>query len=371
MTHPDGKQWPTLFVKTAAGSINFWQIWTSGAEVHVRWGQVGTDSPQTDTYVAKGKNVGRANETSPSEQAKKEAQAKYDKQLRLKYVTSMEEAESNINIKPMLAYSLDDKRTKKLKWPVTVQPKFNGVRCLAYNLSNGTVRLMSRGGKDYTLPHIQETLQGIIPPGMCLDGELYVHRTSLQTIRHYIETPTEQTLKVQLFCYDFTQLPPDKTAWADRALGLARWFEDNAGIGWAVTLSPSVKASSMSEVEHYHDFWVSDGFEGVIVRAMEGPYRLAARSTHLLKYKKFQDDEFEVVGWDVGKDGVIIYTCKQEDGLTFDVRPMGDEEERRRLLGAADASIGQMLTVRFQERSNDNIPIFPVGVAFRPSKDRS
>jgi len=364
------KEWPVLYVKTANGTINYWQTWTVGAQVCTRWGQLGTASELSDQYEAKGKNIGRSNETTAAQQAELEAQSKFDKQLRLKYVRSQEEAQSNINIKPMRAYSLDDKRLKKLKWPVTVQPKYNGVRCMAYNLPDGSVRLMSRGGKDYTLPHVQEELRGRIPEGWCLDGELYVHRTSLQTIRHYIETPSEQSLRVKLFCYDTTALPPTGMAWWERRLMLVDWcVRHQLGGGAHAVISPSSEAESMEDVERLHEFWVNDGFEGVILRTHTGPYRLAAKSTELLKYKKFQDDEFEVVGWDVGKDGVIIYTCVQEEGKTFEVRPMGTEEERRQLLLEADAAVGQKLTVRYQERSDDNIPLHPRGVAFRPDKD--
>ncbi len=362
------KRWPDLFVKTAAGTINFWQIWTEGPMVHTRWGAMGTDKPLTDSYEAVGKNLFRSNETTPEQQAELEAQAKFDKQLRLKYLPTIEEATSNLNIKPMRAYSLDEKRQKKLKWPITVQPKYNGVRCMAYNLPDGTVRLMSRGGKDYTLPHVQSVLQGRIPAGWCLDGELYVHRTSLQTIRHYIETPTDHTLKVKLFCYDMTPLPTTDLPWQARHAQLRQWFLKNGDNGVAV-MSVSADASSMDDIERLHTFWVEDGFEGVMLRTQEGVYKLAAKSTELLKYKKFQDAEFEVVKWSVGKDGVIVFGCIQEDGKLFEVRPMGNEEERAQLLKLADDCVGKKLTVKFQERSNDNIPIFPVGVAFRPDKD--
>ena len=363
----ESKTWPVLYTKTATGALNWWQIGTVGAKVIVRWGQL-DGATQEDEYLAEGKNIGRSNETTPEEQAQKEAQAKFDKQIRLKYVHTLEEAQNNLNIKPMRAYTLDDKRLKKLKWPITVQPKYNGVRCMAYNLPDGSVRLMSRGGKDYTLPHIQEELRGRIPAGWCLDGELYVHRTSLQTIRHYIETPTDKTLWVKLFCYDFTEIPPTNMPWGLRHWSLDNWFRHNNDVQHAV-LSHHLRANSMEEIDAHHDFWVQDGFEGVMIRTDEGTYRLGSKSTQLLKYKKFQDAEFEVVSWDVGKDGVIKYACVQEDGHTFEVRPMGSAEERAQLLAEADRSIGQKLTVRFQERSDDNIPIFPVGVAFRPDKD--
>ena len=370
MSDTSDTTWPTLFVKTAAGNINFWQIWTDGSIVHMKWGKVGTDRALFDNYVAEAKNVGRSNETKPHEQAKLEAQSKFDKQKRLKYVDTIAGAEDNINIKPMRAYTLDEKRQKKLKFPVHVQPKFNGVRCMAYNLPDGSVRLMSRGGKDYTLPHVQDELKGKIPAGWCLDGELYVHGVSLQTIRHYIETPCDESLQVKLHCYDLTTLPSGISTWRQRYATLRNWFEHNGGaLLRSVVISPTVEANSMEIIEELHNAWVVDGYEGAMVRIMDGPYRMAAKSTKLLKYKKFFDAEFEVVGWDVGKDGVIKYTCVQEEGLKFEVRPMGDEAERKRLLACADDDIGRLLTVRYQERSDDNIPLHLRGVAFRPKKD--
>lgn len=362
------KRWPMLYTKTASGSINFWQIWTDGSLVCTMWGQVGTENPLEDQYRATGKNVGRKNETTPEEQAEKEAQAKFDKQLRLKYVHSIEEAESNLNIKPMRAYSLDAKRQKKLTWPVTVQPKFNGVRCMAYPRPDGTIRLMSRGGKDYTLPHVQEELRGRITEGWCLDGELYAHGVSLQNIRSYIETPQPKTLMVMFYCYDITTLPAGKLPWQQRDIVLQNWFHQHHDLQY-VELSPSNEAHTMRDVRTLHDMWVAKGFEGAIIRLQHGVYKLGSKSVHLLKLKDHEDAEFEVVGWNTGKDGVIQYVCKQEEGKLFEVRPMGNEKERAELLATADQDVGKLLTVRFQERSDDNIPIHGRGVSFRPPED--
>ncbi len=363
-----GETWPTLYVKTAAGNINYWKIWTDGCCVFMEWGKVGTDKPLHDTYDAVGKNLGRKNETTPAEQAKLEAQSKYDKQLRLKYVLSVEDAKTSINIKPMRAYTLDAKREKKLTWPVIVQPKYNGVRCMAYNLPDGTVRLMSRGGKDYTLPHVQEELKGRIPLGWCLDGELYVHNVSLQNIRSFIETPSLKSLMVELFCYDCTPLPPTDFVWSRRLVALLDWFGHNPDMEY-VKISPSDAANSMEEVRACHKQWTDNGFEGVMIRTMKGTYRMAAKSVDLLKFKDHEDAEFVVIGWSTDKDGVIKYRCVQEQGIEFEVRPVGNEKERAELLQTADADVGKLLTVRFQERSDDNIPLHGRGVAFRPAKD--
>lgn len=364
-----GQTWPMLFVKTASGSLNYWQIWTEGPDICMRWGQLGGQE-QTNRTPAEGKNAGRSNATTAEEQAVKEAESKFKKQLRLKYVRSKEEAESGVNIKPMRAYELDEKRREKLVYPLTIQPKYDGCRCMAYPKEDGTTRLMSRGGLDYELQHVQEELVGRIPKGWCLDGELYVHGMSLQTIRHHLETPSEQSSQIQLVCYDITDLPPNKIPWDARYLMLCEWFAKNSDLKY-VRMSPSIQVGSFEDLDSMHDTWVGVGYEGLIARLHDGEYKLAAKNTKLLKYKKFQDAEFLVVDWSLGKDGIIQYTCVQEQGEMFEARPIGSEEERARLLEEAKQgkATGQKLTVRFMGRSDDNIPLHPRGIAFRPQKD--
>ena len=47
------------------------------------------------------------------------------------------------------------------------------------------------------------------------------------------------------------------------------------------------------------------------------------------------------------------------------MRPRGTHEERRDLYKIAKSMVGKKLTVRFQELTEDGIPRFPVGIAFR------
>ena len=356
-----------LYTKTSKGKINFWEIWTKGSTVHTCWGDI-AGKPITDSYEAKGKNIGKANETSPAEQAVLEAQSKIDAKLRVKYFDSIKKAKTKLNIKPMLAYSLDAKRAEKLEWPVTVQPKLNGVRCLAYELPDGSVRLMSRGGKDYNLPHIQYALKGKIPKGFALDGEIYDHGVSLQTIRHRMATHCVETVLLKLHCYDYTEIPPNGMIWEDREDGLEAFFSKNRKITEAV-LVRGWHCENIEDVHKVHEKYVKDGYEGLILRTHGGLYKLGARSKDLLKLKSFKDAEFRVVGWKRGKDDVPTFRCIQEEGLEFEARPVGTREERAVLMEKADEMIGQLLTVKYQDRSDDNIPIFPVGISFRPPED--
>lgn len=365
----DDKQFPTLFVKTATGAIAHWTVWAQGPDIVMRWGQVGGQEQQSRTPCTP-KNVGRANETTAEDQARKEARARFDKQIRLKYVHSIHEAENNINIKPMRAYSLDERRQKKAKWPKTAQPKYDGCRTMAHHRPSDPFWLMSRGGLEYALPHVREELVPRVPPGWCVDGELYVHGMRLQTIRHHIETYTEESLQVQMVCYDMFHFDALDMPWSERQEHLTDFFAQNPGMAH-VRMSPSLEVHSMEDLDALHDQWVMDGYEGLIARDLDGPYRLAAKSTKLLKYKKFEDDEFEILAWSLGKDGIIQYTCKVDEEQTVEARPLGNLEERARLLKEAEAgnAVGRMLTIRFMGRSADNIPLHPRGIGIRPAKD--
>ena len=80
---------PLLYAKASSGAVTIWHCWTEGAEVVVEWGQE-DGSMQTKRFKCKPKNKGRANATTASEQAEKEAHAKFAKQLKKKYFLSKE-----------------------------------------------------------------------------------------------------------------------------------------------------------------------------------------------------------------------------------------------------------------------------------------
>lgn len=357
---------PVLYSKTSKGKLHSWTIEVKGNVVWTEWGEVG-GCENGDHYFAEGKNIGRSNETTPEEQANLEATSKWESKKLKKYYETADAAMNTLNIKPMRAYTLDDKREAKLKWPVDVQPKFDGVRCMAYLRDDGTVRLMSRGGKDYTVPLVAGALTGRLAAGMCLDGELYVHGESLQEIRHLI---ANKDPSVTFHVYDCTELPTNDHGWEKRKAILDMWFATASNLNDDVIVqSVVVSCADIKAVKRTHDKYVKDGYEGAMIRTMTGKYKLAGKSTDLLKYKMFVDDEFVIVRVGKGKDEVPLYTCIQEEGLEFDVRPVGTAEQRKRLLREGSKRVGQLLTVKYQNRSDDNIPLFPVGKSFRPAAD--
>lgn len=359
---------PMLYSKTANGAINTWTCWIEGPYVCVRWGQQ-DGALQDARFKCEPKNEGRANATTAEEQALKEAIAKWKKQVKKKYYLSPDEAVTLLNLKPMLAKDYHKER-KKIQYPVHVQPKFDGVRCLAYYRSDGMVVLQSRGGDPYIVEHIQRQLSVplCLHRDVILDGELYHHGTSLQTINSWVRRPQEASINIVYVVYDIhSKDSPDRT-WQFRLSAKTEFFKE-----WHTELphvmqAQTSTASSHEHVQHYHNEYVKLGYEGAIIRLGHGKYRFGYRSSELLKYKSFQDSEFEIVGWARGKgkfENVPTFRFKTKDGKEFDATPKGTEQERLELLHRANSLIGKQATVRYFDFTDDGIPHYPLMIGLR------
>jgi hypothetical protein len=135
---------------------------------------------------------------------------------------------------------------------------------------------------------------------------------------------------------------------------------------------PTYNVGCQDDIKNYHDKFVIDGYEGIIIRHPDSIYHFNDRPSCLMKYKEFKDDEFVVVGYESEKwdnDGVIedlvVWICETSDGKKFSVRPKGSFDRRIDWYNKAHKYIGEYLTVRYQEESEDGTPIFGVGIEFR------
>jgi DNA ligase-1 len=52
-------------------------------------------------------------------------------------------------------------------------------------------------------------------------------------------------------------------------------------------LVDTIEVDKLEDVKKYHDKFVADGYEGLMVRDKDGPYEVQKRSKYLQKYKEF------------------------------------------------------------------------------------
>jgi DNA ligase-1 len=359
----------TIYKKDSSGNIRYLCITTEGNIVVQESGIFGTNSPVFNRSACEAKNVGKANATTPEEQAVSEAHSKINEKMRLGYFNSIEEAQQKGGkdfLLPMLAKDFK-KESKKVTYPCYVQPKLDGMRSLGTE-DDG---FMSRTGKSIdTLDHI--VLSGF--EGAILDGELYAHGISFQEtmklIKKYRRGETEQ---IKYHVYDMVMDAP----FAQRYEKLCDIVMHNPNI----EIVPTHVINSLEELAYYHTKFLSEGYEGTMVRHSYESYAVNKRSSQLLKYKDFLDEAYEVI--DVvpsesrPEQGVvvcIIRTSRSNDPnvisqpQTFNCGMKFSHFERKMILEMKHEYIGQMAEVRFFEYTDGGIPRFPVCVGFRLDK---
>ncbi len=362
-----------LYHKTKLDKIQIWHCWVMKDVIHSEFGQL-DGKLQVTRKRAEPTNVGRSNERDSWAQAEFEARAMYEHKKSRKYRTSIEACDEPLPM-PMLAHKYTE---RKAKYPAFIQPKLDGVRCMAICAEDGTVSLVSRTGKPYDVQHISDYLAYyIMTPGDWLDGEIYIHGMSRQKIISLVKkVGREGREALQLWVYDMPRNGEEEFRdWTDVPWWRRLWWLGHRQISdlndKSVRLTATRTINSDEAAWAAHGEYCADGFEGAILRNSEGVYLFGSRSSDLLKLKKFLDDEFEVVGFKEGKGrmvGAVIWRVKCDAG-EFNCSMKCTIEERREYFESGNDYIGRYLTVNYQHLSDDGIPQFPVGIVFRPEED--
>jgi DNA ligase 1 len=360
-----------LYRKSSLGKLLVWRVWTEGNTIHSEYGQAG-GKLQHSVKKARGMNIGRANETSPDQQAEIEALAMHTKRVENNYVLNPEDAEIEV-VKPMLAYLFDDHK-HKIDWKrgVLVQPKLNGLRCNGY-YRDGHFVLMSRQKKEWEfLNEIRAELEslflsGKIDQNIITDGEIYVHGISRQILTSWSKKRQPETARLELHLYDV--FSPEVPDWIqeDREAFLVQIQETPR-----VKIVKSVLCHSEAEVMAVYQRYLEEGYEGAVVRTLDNVYTMDHRSDQLLKVKPWQDGEFRVVGFKEGRgkfEGCVIWRCVTEDGQEFDVTPEGTLEDKAFWFQNAQSFIGKKITVLYRELSDDGKPCHAKSIGERLPED--
>jgi DNA ligase-1 len=372
------KKFPKLFKLTSTGEKQAWEIIVIDDSYRTKYGRVGGTETTSEPTICKGKNIGRANETTPQEQAVLEAQAEWTKkQKKGGYVLSLEAAEAGEvsslvkgGVWPLLAQHYKD-NVKNAVWPCYAQRKLNGHRCIAVIDDAGKATLWSRARMPIlSVPHIIRALEALGLKSVMFDGELYdyefVRDNGLEAFNHLVKraSPIPGHEVVKYWIYD---APIQEKSQMQRFL----YLDDNLGKSPALPLV-RVETRIVKNIEEAMAFLgeaMEDDFEGIMLRRPGGLY--LGHPTHhtkeLLKLKgidgKSEDAEFKVIGVKEGKKGKMIgkaiFICETKDGKTFDAKMKGPLTKLQHYWEHPEEVIGKMMTVQFQGWTNKGVPWFP------------
>lgn len=413
----------TLYKKGTKGETRIWKIVVSeNQDGHgIIDSQSGTlDGKQVPSreIIIEGKNSGKANATTPYEQAISEAESKAKLKIKEGYVDSMDllqEAgtKGSGNKGPMLAQCYDPTGAKKGSKTllqlrkgknskfVGVQRKKDGNRAnphIRFNQDGTHVEFFSRSGDKmaYDFPHLKESIIKTIRDNpfifkqgteLVLDGEMFTKEISFNKLNGILRKKTltsehiEMLKTVKLHLYD---------TYSDEFYPKRHEFI-------------SIFASDVIHVEEYYTvaateefllLWLKkfleEGEEGLMVRDLESPYQ-NKRTWDLCKYKVDQTSEYTILGVEKHAlhDMIGAFVMKAPDNLfdrdgvlitTFKAGTTGLSHEENKEIYAAilkaknDAwgdlppdceYIGQQGMVRFFEFSEYGIPRFPKFVGLR------
>lgn len=350
----------TLYKKDSKGKIRQWTISTIDDELCQKSGIV--DGKMVEhSKLCKPKNVGKSNQTTGSEQAILEMNSIIREKIYEGYFDTKLEAENELIVLPMLASDYH-KFSHKIDWSnCFIQPKLDGMRCIAF-IENGTVRLMSRDGK--TIENMDHITLALSPVSNCiLDGELYIHGSTFQEnmklIKKYVKGETES---VQYHVYDMIATDLD---FESRKL-IVDYFA--SGIK-ELSLVSTYPVSDKKNIDHYHKLFLSEGYEGSILRHGTKGYEVDKRSQSLLKLKDFIDIDAEIIDVLPNEANplhgtpLLRYPSLIHKGFSeFKAGVKMSHNDRIDLLYNKNKYIGKLANIRFFEWTDDGNPRFPVMV---------
>lgn len=365
----------TLYKLDKKGKVIFWTIEHDSSSY---WTTTGLypDGKKTTTLptYCKGKNKGRANETTDAEQTELEVASKIKKQKDGGYTETIP-TERRFDVSLAAKY-VERKEKGKLDFPYIYQPKLDGLRCYIIKGEDGELHAYSRNHKEYiSVPHIlkDELVVELFNRwgDLVLDGELYNHELKsdfnkivsiVRKTKPSLEDLMESAELIRFNCFDcyFQNHPEWKymerndllIGWAaqSRVEDSSLVFVSSGGIGDARGSMNGFVANE-GDVEAKIREYIANGFEGIMLKK-DVPY-FFGRSSDLLKYKFFKDEEFKLVDIEEGKGNLkgvaSIAWLEDKRGVKFKAGVTGTQEYARDLLKNKDKYIGKMATVKYQD----------------------
>lgn len=290
----------------------------------------------------------------------------------------------------MLASAIED--TGSLQYPVYVSPKLDGVRA---TVQGG--KLLSRNLKPIPNVNVQKKFDwlpdgfdGELIVGDALDKQVFSNTTSIVMSRN---APADD---VVFYVFDVFNSDPFQKRLAD----LHDFFR---GATWTeVKLVNQTFTKDEEGLLSAEEVYLSYGFEGAMVRSVDGPYkegRSSVKQGWLLKLKRFKDAEAKIVGFEeeqkntnvattnalghterssakiglVGKGSLgkfeVIGINEPYTGVAFSVGGGLTAKQRSEFWNDRANLVGRIIKYKYFPTGSVERPRFPVFLGFRDKRD--
>jgi DNA ligase-1 len=354
----------TLYKRSVSGKISTWQIIIDNNSYYTITGYIDGIKTQSSPTICEAKSYCTA-----EEQALKEAQAIHRKRIELGSFENINDIDTPVFFKPMLAHKWEDYEDK-IKYPLYSQPKLDGIRCIVR--ADG---MWSRNGKKIiSAPHVFNALSPLfdINPDLIFDGELYADKfaNDFNTICSLVKKtkPTSDDLSksaesIQYHVYD---LPSYNASFTYRYKHLNKLITNYHP---SIVLVKTDQIDNINDLLAYYEDYIMEGYEGQMIR-LDSEYE-SKRSKSLLKHKSFIDEEYTILGIDEGqgnKTGMIgSFIFENKDGKQFNASPKFNWDECKQMWNERETLIGKQATVKYFNLTPGDSPVprFPYVIAIR------
>lgn len=271
--------------------------------------------------------------------------------------------------------------------------KFDGIRAIWDGeklVSRGSA---SAGGKPKVYTYVPDWFIKTLPPGIALDGEIWIGRGLFQkTSRLSTIKPGKTYTKQQIediwvgkedppVLFKVFDIPNDTRPFEFRMKKLQTIVKDRKACWdkleydnkkqFPIQFTEQVKIKSMEQLISLYKQLTSEGAEGIMLRAPGSPYE-TKRSKYLLKYKIKEDSECIVRDYTLGEGRLsgMLGSLKCEllkDGKpsgTFTQIGTGFTDSQRTNYNKQDSQeyipIGSIVSFSYMEMTVDGVPRHPV-----------
>ena len=266
-----------------------------------------------------------------------------------------------------------------IKYPVRVEAKLDGLRCIAVK-RQGEVSMFTRSGTPIeTLPRIKAAVEALEEDDIVFDGEAMASswEDSASVMMSSKSKKDDSAMCYHIFdVVDLTawQTQVSKTHYRARLLDLQMIIGDTEGTPFRYV--KSTMAKDETELREFYSECLDEGYEGVMLKRLDLPY-LWKRSDAILKLKPVATEEGMIVGWYEAKEstkragqfgGFVILT---PNGVTTRVGGgYCDELKNRIFADGPDTYIGRIAECEHQPPfTPDGKMRFPVFCRFRDATD--
>lgn len=322
---------------------------------------------------------------------------------------------------------MKENKPNPLKFPVTVEPKIDGIR-IAITKKYGKVIGLSRGGVEFTtMQHLFIEASNIIdylPLGSILDCEMYHPNFTLQQLGSITRTintlhPLLSMLELHIFdiylpdnpCYeerreilekllatyrfDFFNYQSEQVGGRHSDIADNRTIEEIKDLSinshdkylslaipegkTKIFLTERYLAYNHDDIKKAHKYFTKVGYEGTMIKRQANGAQQASKDykmsqylngkgRRILKYKDWSTDEgicLEVLDSKGTEKGCARLKVQNKEGHIFPVRPTGSFEIRKEWLKNPKLVVGKPITYKYQTLTDGGKPRHPVAIEVR------